>query len=188
MTATDQALAVAAARLALAGDRAGVARVFALAADPAGLAAAVGPAATFADTPGRGGAMGVLRRLWDRVTGVVQGKELTATERFLLEGRTLTTQSSNVEEFTWRVTDPARELGDLYVLFKPKEGGGEGGLYRYEGIPLDLAVRFVESDSPGRFVWHFLREGKRPYKSKYNGRRVGSMPANKSPLVIHIED
>jgi hypothetical protein len=61
----------------------------------------------------------------------------------------------------------------LYVRFK------DGSLYVYHGVNLDVAVAFLECDSPGRFVWSHLR-------GQYSYEKVGTLPARPKPNVVRL--
>jgi hypothetical protein len=75
------------------------------------------------------------------------GRQPTHNEQFLISGGTLAMASSNVKEFWWK-WDSQR----LFVRFL------DDSLYAYEGVPLSVAVGFIETASPGRYVWNVLRD------------------------------
>lgn len=144
MTATAQALAVAAARLALAGDRAGVERVLALAADPARLAVVAGEARTFAagegDDVARGNVTSIRGFTADRLWRVYSGLD------------PIPVRSSNVASIAW---DDAQHF--LFVRFR------SGALYAY-AVPATTFTGFAGAGSKGKYVWDVLRgaDGRRP--------------------------
>ena len=87
------------------------------------------------------------------------GRAPTHNEAFLISGGVVTTGSTNVKEFWWNW-----ENARLFVRFL------SGDLGYYEDVPLDVAVEFIETMSPGRFVhyqlkttynWHKLERGPR---------------------------
>jgi hypothetical protein len=114
---------------------------------------------------------------------IPQAEALSHNEQVIVDGNIIHMASSNVEAIAWRYQDRA-----LYVQFKGK-GNKPGDVYKYEGVPLSVAVAMVETASAGRFVWGYLREGTPPYKSKYNGRKVGAIPttSNKPSVVRRID-
>lgn len=73
--------------------------------------------------------------------------QYTHNEQFLVDGNELTMASTNVEDIRWDVNTDT-----LTVRFK------SGGVYEYYGVPLSVVIAFVETDSPGRFVWNKLRD------------------------------
>jgi hypothetical protein len=78
----------------------------------------------------------------------------TNNESHLLSGQPIAMASSNVMEIRFDGS-PAHSppgTGRLFVRFL---SGHEG---RYDAVPLAVAVAFVETDSPGRFVWNKLRD------------------------------
>lgn len=84
------------------------------------------------------------------------GRSPTHNESQLLSGDPIKAASSNVEEFWWVWNGPTG-TGQTYnpVLFV-RFLSGDMGYYR--GVPLSVAVAFIETDSPGRFVWRSLRD------------------------------
>lgn len=96
---------------------------------------------------------------------------LTHNEEFLVEGGVLAAASTNVEEIG--PYDPDSKT--LRVRFK------DGSLYDYYGVPLDVAVAFIETDSPGRFVWSYLRD-------RYAYDRVGRAAPRRKPNVVRAID
>lgn len=93
--------------------------------------------------------------------------ELTHNEQFLVDGGVLTAGSTNVEEIGPYDIDTKT----LRVVFK------SGGVYEYYGVPLEVAVAFIESDSPGRFVWSKLRD-------IYAYAKVGETTKRPRPNVV----
>lgn len=92
---------------------------------------------------------------------------LTHNEEFVASGGVLAAGSTNVEEVgPWDY-----KTQTLTVRFK------SGSIYEYYDVPLDVVVRFVESDSPGRFVWSHLRD-------VYSYALVGSAAPRPKPNVI----
>lgn len=98
--------------------------------------------------------------------------ELSHNEQVLVDGEVIAMASSNVEEITYRVYGD-RPDGALYVRFK------NGYCYKYDSVPLAVAVAFVESDSPGRFVWSHLRD-------RYPTTRLSNLPARPAPNVVRV--
>lgn len=93
-------------------------------------------------------------------------EELSPTEQFLADGNVLAMASTNVDEISWDY-----KTRTLYVRFL------SGGLYAYSDVPIEVAVAFVNTDSPGRFVWNRLRDVY-PYK------KLGQLPKRKGPNVV----
>jgi hypothetical protein len=192
------ALATALARAALDGDDAAVRRILEFAADPRALAAAIQPAEAFAEGS-RKGRWGMFGKLADWLTGknesqskhqpadapdeVVDAQVLTPKEQFIYDGNTLTLVSSNVHQIRYERGDERANNTWLDVAFK------DGSVYRFDDVPFNTVMQMVDSDSPGRFVWRWLREGVPPYKSLYNGRLIGKLDltkAERKPVVVHV--
>lgn len=70
-----------------------------------------------------------------------------ATDKMLMEGQWQHMASSNVEAMRYLWDDQTLE-----VEFK------NGAFYQYFQVPPHVAKGFAQTDSPGRFVWNFLRD------------------------------
>lgn len=66
-------------------------------------------------------------------------------------------KSSNVWAYGVEIKDNDAKVGDVYVQFKGKNGGPDGGLYRYYDVPLNLWRKFISAPSKGHFVHKYLR-------------------------------
>lgn len=89
------------------------------------------------------------------------GRAPTHNESVILSGEPIATASTNVKEF-WYMWQERR----LFVRFLDQS------LYVYRGVPLAVVVRFLETDSHGRFVHNYLTNDY-PYDrlAKGDGRR-----------------
>lgn len=78
---------------------------------------------------------------------------LSHNEQFLVDGGVLAMASTNVEEMWFGCPHCANvePQETLFVRFK------SGGIYQYH-CPLDVAIAFIETPSPGRYVWNELRD------------------------------
>jgi hypothetical protein len=77
----------------------------------------------------------------------LHGRTPTHNEAFLIGGGVVTAASSNVKEFWWHW-----QSRRLFVEFL------NGTLGYYNGVSLSTAVKFIETDSPGRFVHNYLKD------------------------------
>jgi hypothetical protein len=94
------------------------------------------------------------------------GRPLTHNEVFLCSGQPLAMASTNVKEiwYNWRQSR-------LFVTFL------SGTFGYYDNVPLDLAVKFVETDSPGRFVDRYLKNnGQFPWHRVTQGTTKNPKP------------
>ena len=84
------------------------------------------------------------------------GRSPTHNESQLLSGEPIKAASTNVAEFWWKWDGPNGD-GQTYrpALFVRFLSGHFG---YYVNVPLSVAVAFIETDSPGRFVWNKLRD------------------------------
>lgn len=100
------------------------------------------------------------------------GRAPTHNESVLLSGESVAMASTNVGEIWYQWNG---EKGPtLWVRFL------DGSLYRYWPVPLSVAVAFIETDSPGRFVWNRLR-------GVFDYERVhGSTGPRKKPQVVRL--
>lgn len=80
------------------------------------------------------------------------GRDPTHNEKFLISGEALATASTNVQEFWWKWGANGEYDPKLFVRFL------DDSLYVYHGVDLTTAVGFIDTDSPGRFVWRRLRD------------------------------
>jgi hypothetical protein len=81
------------------------------------------------------------------------GRTPTYNESALIAGNPIAMASSNVDEMWWRWGHEDTYDPRLFVRFL------DGALYSYNGpdASLTLAGEFLETMSPGRFVWNVLR-------------------------------
>jgi hypothetical protein len=104
---------------------------------------------------------------------IPMGEKFTHNEQFFVDGGVLTMASSNVEEIWYGC--PGCENNDsqevLYVRFK------NGGIYKYFDVPLGVVIKFVETASPGRFVWNELR-------GVYSYQKIGMTAPRPKPNVV----
>jgi hypothetical protein len=70
-----------------------------------------------------------------------------SAEQWAMNGSWLRVASSNVAEIRYLM---AEEI--LEVEFQ------DNRYYQYEPVPMELAIRMAESDSPGRFIWNHFRD------------------------------
>lgn len=200
MNATAQALSLAIAKAAMQGDRNTVQRLLAAAHD----ASRGGDSQTFADsTQKRGWNM---KQFINWLTGrkdteqkhreeherqrqafrpdeVLPAETLSETEQRVYRGDLIYMASSNVHTVRYDRGDERGGHTRLFVTFK------DGSVYQYSDVPFDVVMREIQSDSPGREIWRSFRSGTPPYKSLYNGRKIGEVSLTKKeqkPTVVHV--
>lgn len=81
-------------------------------------------------------------------------------------------KSSNVWAIGFTVDNAVRNMGNIYVQFKGKNGG-PGDTYIYYSVPLTLYRKFISAPSKGAFVWKFLRNNFQ--YSKLTGDKRGKL-------------
>jgi hypothetical protein len=117
------------------------------------------------------------------VDDVQDAQTLTPTEQKIYDGELIHLASSNVHTMRYDRGDTRGGNTRLFLTFK------DGSVYQYSDVPFSVVMDEYNTDSPGRGVWRWLREGTKPYKSKYNGRKIGEVSLTKKeskPTVIHI--
>lgn len=100
--------------------------------------------------------------------------ELTATEADVFNGELIFATSSNVHQ--WRYDGKNLKL---YVQFKGSKGH-DGGVYMYPNVSFAKAMDFFRTDSPGRFVHHFLKGT--------GEQKIGTMPPEPYHNVVTTLD
>lgn len=98
----------------------------------------------------------------------LRGRNPTHNEALIISGEPIAMASTNVSEIWW-----AWEQRRLFVEFL------DGSLYAYEGVGLDTVRDMVETASPGRYVWNYLRD-RFPY------RRLQKGTQKRPPQVIRL--
>lgn len=83
-------------------------------------------------------------------------------------------KSSNVWAYGMEVNEDNTEVGDVYVQFKGKNGGPNGGVYKYYDVPKTVWKKFLTYPSKGAFVWKYLRNNF--LYSKLTGDKRGVLP------------
>lgn len=83
-------------------------------------------------------------------------------------------KSSNVWAYGIEIKDNKSNVGDVYVQFKGKDGGPNGGLYRYYDVPISTWRRILGSPSKGHAVWKYLRNNY--LYSRLDGNKRGVLP------------
>lgn len=78
------------------------------------------------------------------------GSWFSPNEQVALNGAWVKLNSSNVDEIRYVAQDKALEVRFL-------DKGKGSAHYRYLDVPASVFLRFLETDSPGRFVWNVLR-------------------------------
>ena len=104
---------------------------------------------------------------------IPMARALTHNEEEMVGGTILTMASTNVEEiwFGCPFCEIKAPEETLYVRFK------SGGVYAYYGVPLDVVMKFIETPSPGRFVWNELRD-------LYPYAKIGTAPKQPKPNIV----
>lgn len=83
-------------------------------------------------------------------------------------------KSSNIWSYCIDIKNRGDKFGTVYVQFKGKEGGPNGGLYRYYDVPIKLWRQWIGANSKGHFFWKNIRNA---FKySKLDGDRRGKLP------------
>lgn len=83
-------------------------------------------------------------------------------------------KSSNIWSYGIDIKDRKSGVGDMYIQFKGKNGGPDGGLYKYYDVPVSVYRRFIASSSKGHAFWTLLRD---QYSySKLTGDKRGKLP------------
>lgn len=82
-------------------------------------------------------------------------------------------KSSNVWAYGVEIKDNKAKVGDVYVQFKGKNGGPDGGTYVYYDVPIVLWRKFISAPSKGHFVWKYLRNNF--LYSKLTGDKKGKL-------------
>ena len=82
-------------------------------------------------------------------------------------------KSSNVWAYGVDIKDTDAKVGDVYVQFKGKNGGPDGGIYVYYDVPIILWRKFISAPSKGHFVYKYLRNNF--YYSKLTGDKRGKL-------------
>ena len=83
-------------------------------------------------------------------------------------------KSSNIWSYCIDIKNYGDKFGTVYVQFKGKEGGPNGGLYRYYDIPIKLWRQWIGTTSKGHFFWKSIRNN---FKySKLTGDKKGKLP------------
>lgn len=78
----------------------------------------------------------------------------------LLTARFYPVTSSNVHSIGMRIDHPENKFGALFIRFLGGEGkkrSGEGPVYEYARVPVDLFREFLAAASKGKFVWDHIR-------------------------------
>lgn len=101
------------------------------------------------------------------------GRAATHNESIIISGDTITMASTNVAAIWWNWRNRR-----LFVEFL------DGSLYQYLDVPLSIVVKFVETASPGRYVWNVLRTGW-PTPTKAQRLRKGDGKRRK-PQVVRL--
>lgn len=82
-------------------------------------------------------------------------------------------KSSNVWAYGMEVKDSKNGVGDVYVQFKGKDGGG-ADVYRYFDVPITLWRKILSHPSKGHAVWKYLRNNF--LYQKLTGDKKGKLP------------
>lgn len=107
----------------------------------------------------------------------LRGRAPTRAESELMSGQPIACGSTNVKEFYWKWDYGGQGYNPaLYVTFL------DDSWYVYYGVPLSVAVAFVQTDSHGRFVWNHLRD-----KYQYKRLRAGS-GTRARPQVVRLHN
>lgn len=103
----------------------------------------------------------------------LRGRAPTHNESIIISGDTITMASTNVGEIWWNWRNQR-----LFVEFL------DGSLYQYLDVPLSIVVKFIETASPGRYVWNVLRVGW-PTPGKAHRLRKGN-GVRRKPQVVRL--
>ena len=103
----------------------------------------------------------------------LRGRTPTHNESIIISGDTITMASTNVASIWWNWRNQR-----LFVEFL------DGSLYQYLDVPLSIVVKFIETASPGRFVWSYLRVGW-PTPSRAQRLRKGN-GVRRKPQVVRL--
>lgn len=83
-------------------------------------------------------------------------------------------KSSNIWSYCIDIKNNGDKFGTVYVQFKGKEGGPNGGLYRYYDFPVKLWRQWIGAPSKGHYFWKNVRNN---FKySKLDGDKRGKLP------------
>lgn len=83
-------------------------------------------------------------------------------------------KSSNIWSYCIDIKNRKDKFGTVYVQFKGKDGGPNGGLYRYFDVPVNLWRKWLGYPSKGSFFWRYIRNN---FKySKLDGDKKGKLP------------
>lgn len=83
-------------------------------------------------------------------------------------------KSSNIWSYCIDIKKHGDKFGTIYVQFKGKDGGPNGGLYRYYDCPITLYRKWISAPSKGHFFWTNIRNN---FKySKLDGDKRGKLP------------
>lgn len=119
----------------------------------------------------RGGAGGATSRLKQGSGDYEKQKRRTPQE---ISRNLIRVKSSNVWAYGVEIKDRKDKVGDVYVQFKGKNGGPDGGLYVYYDVPITIWRRILSYPSKGAAIWKFLRNNY--MYSKLTGDKRGRLP------------
>lgn len=80
------------------------------------------------------------------------------------------TKSSNIWSYAINVKDTEKDIGDVYIIFKGKNGGPDKGAYVYYDVPTKVYRKFVGAPSKGHFFWENIRHRYR-YSKLFGDKR-----------------
>jgi hypothetical protein len=91
--------------------------------------------------------IGVAKRLFGsrKAPQPPAAEELSHNEEILSKGEWVTLQSSWIDQIRWDWRSRA-----CWMETK------DGGLYRYDNVPIEVPLKWIESMSGGRFWWSFI--------------------------------
>lgn len=108
------------------------------------------------------------------VTAAKKNKTKRVDEKTRIQNLLVRCRSSNIWAYGMDIDDRKSGVGNMYIQFKGKNGGPDGGLYEYFDVPVKVYRQFISGTSKGHSFWQLIRNVYR-YR-KLTGDKRGKLP------------
>ena len=108
------------------------------------------------------GVESVLKKLDETFPDIIATSEVHGSNIFAASARDITknmvrVKSSNLWSYTINIKNAGDKYGDVYITFKGRNGGPDGGTYVYYDVPIKLWRQFITAPSKGHFFHVYIR-------------------------------